>query len=488
MEQSLPDTVSHPSSSDTIERVRELVGLGELAEADKLCRQVLRAVPDDPEILLSLARFASEHGERPRATVLLEQAARTGRASSEAYSFLCHLYRLDGWMDEARAAGREALKLPGLTANVPFNLALVHLQCHEFDEAAICLLHALSLGTDFVPAHVELGHLLLRKGEFKPGWVEHAWLFRLDHMRDTLPKLNAPEWNGMRMPKGRVLLIGDQGYGDTIQFARYIPRVRERVRDIVIACSPELLPLISSVRGAQECYVRWEDIPGFSAYCTLSSLPRVFGTKLNSIPASVPYLKVDPAKVARWSARLSEAVGDRAFRVGITWSGRPTHPDDAYRTLKWVQLRPLTRLDGVALISLQKELRTRDRAEFPGGSGVLDLSAELGDFSDTAAVIENVDLVVTVDSSVAHLAGALAKPVWVMLPWLPDWRWLLDREDSPWYPTLRLFRQSSRGDWAGVIARVSRAIEMASLAHKMGERNPPKAGSGLASARRAPTR
>jgi tetratricopeptide (TPR) repeat protein len=481
MDQSVPDPVRHPLSSETLERVRHLVGLGQVAEADKLCRQVLRAVPDDPEILLSLAKFASEHGERPRATVLLEQAVRTGRASSEVYSFLCHLYRLDGWLEEARAAGRAALKLPGITASVPFNLALVHLQCHDFDEAALCLLQALALDANHAPARVSLGELLLRKGEFRPGWTELAWLFRLDHMRNALPKFDAPEWDGMRMPKGRLLLIGDQGYGDTIQFARYIARVRERVRDVVVGCSQELLALISTVPGVQECFVRWPDMPTYNAYCLLTSLPRIFETKLDSVPARVPYLEVDPAKVARWSARLTAAVGDHALRVGIAWSGRPTHPDDSQRSLKWAQLQPLTRLDGVGLIALQKEIREGDRAEFPGRSNALDLSGELGDFSDTAAVIENVDLVVTIDSSVAHLAGALAKPVWVMLPWLPDWRWLMDREDSPWYPTMRLFRQSSRGDWTGVVARVARGIEMASMAHKIGaaQRSPSSKGSDV---------
>jgi tetratricopeptide (TPR) repeat protein len=468
MDQSLPDTVRHTSSPEAQERVRQLIGSGQVAEADMMCRHVLRVVPDDPEMLLSLAKVADERGERPRAILLLEQSAGTGRASWEVYNLLCHLYRLDERPNEARVAGHAALGLPGVMPVAPLNLARVYLDRHEFDEAAVCLLHALALDPDYAPARVELGHLLLRKGEFTPGWADYAWLFRLDHMRDALPKFNAPEWNGMRLPKGRILLVGDQGYGDTMQFARYIPRVRERVGDIVIGCSPELLPLISSVRGVSvnECFTEWTNIPGFSAYCPLSSLPRIFETKLNSIPASVPYLKADPVKVARWAARLTEAFGDRALYVGVAWAGRPTHWDDRQRSLKWAQLRPLTRLDGVALISLQKEIRESDRPEFPGETGVLDLSAELSDFSDTAAVIENLDLVVTVDSSVAHLAGALAKPVWVMLPWLPDWRWLMNRADSPWYPTMRLFRQSSRGDWSGVIARVARGVELGSVAHR----------------------
>jgi len=464
MNQSLPDS----PAAEAQERVRQLIGSGLLAEADKMCREVLGAVPDDPEMLLSLARFADQGGERPRAILLLEQALGMGGVSWEVYNLLCHLYRLDGRLDEARAAGHAALGQPGVTAVGPFNLAWVYQERHEFEEAATCLLHALALDPGYVPAHVGLGQLLLRNGEFAPGWAEYTWLFRLDHMHDVLPKFNAPEWNGMQLPKGRILLVGDQGYGDTIQFARYIPQVRERVGDIVIGCSRELLPVISSVRGVsvEACFTQWADIPGFCAYCPLSSLPRIFETKLDSIPASVPYLRADPAKVAHWSARLTEVVGTHALRVGIAWAGRPTHPDDHQRSLKWAQLRPLTGLEGVALISLQKEIRESDQSEFPGGTGVLDLSPELGDFSDTAAVIENLDLVVSVDSSVAHLAGALAKPVWLMLPWLPDWRWMLDREDSPWYPTMRLFRQRSRGDWDEVITRIKRGVEVESAAHR----------------------
>jgi hypothetical protein len=226
-----------------------------------------------------------------------------------------------------------------------------------------------------------------------------------------------------------------------------VGHLTQRVGEVVLGCCQELLPLISQLPGIHSSFVRWEDIPGFSMFCPLSSLPHVFGTELETIPASTPYLKADPEKVAAWSQRIRTAIGDGALKVGIAWAGRTTHPNDRARTLRWSQLLPLTRIPGVALVALQKEIPAVDRAEFPGGLGALDLSAELGDFGDTAAVIEACDLVVTVDSSAAHLAGALGRPAWVMLPWVPDWRWLLDREDTPWYPTLRLFRQPSRGDW-----------------------------------------
>ena len=443
---------------ETLERARELLAAGQPEQAEALCRQALLTAPDHAEVLHALATIAAQRGEVARAIVFLERAAGTLNPPAEVFGFLCQLYRSAGRHDEARNAGREALRRPGHSARSAFNLAMVQVESKEFAEATTCLLHALALDPNFPPARLELGHLLLRKGEFKAGWLEYEWRFRLEHTRDALPKINAPQWNGMRLPNGRILLIGDQGYGDTIQFARYIPWVAQRVGEVVLGCCQELLPLISQLPGIHSAFVRWEDIPGFSVFCPLSSLPHVFGTELEGIPGATPYLKADPQKVARWSERIRGAVGDGKLKVGIAWAGRPSHPNDRARTLRWSQLQPLTEIPGVALIALQKEVPASDRAEFPNGLGVLDLSAELGDFGDTAAVIECCDLVITIDSSAAHLAGALAKPAWVMLPWVPDWRWLLDREDTPWYPTLRLFRQPSRGDWTSTIARVGQEL------------------------------
>ena len=472
--------LAHPAAiPEALERARQLVSAGQLDQADALCRQALQAAPDHSEVLHTLATIAVQRSDIARALVFLERAAGTPAASPEIFGFLCQLYRIHGRPDDARKAGREAMRRPGHSARSAFNLAMVQVESREFEEATTCLLHALALDPNYAPARLELGHLLLRNGEFKAGWLEYEWRFRLEHTRDALPKINAPQWNGMRLPRGRILLIGDQGYGDTIQFARYIPWVGQRVGEVVLGCCQELLPLISQLPGIHSSFVRWEDIPGFSVFCPLSSLPHVFGTELDTIPASTPYLRADPEKVARWSARIRAAVGDSTFKVGIAWAGRPSHPNDRARTLRWAQLQPLTRIPGVALVALQKEIPTIDRADFAGGLGALDLSAELDDFGDTAAIIESCDLVVTIDSSAAHLAGALAKPAWVMLPWVPDWRWLLDRDDTPWYPTLRLFRQPSRGDWAGTIARVAQELAAVQAAGRDALSRPASSGSRL---------
>src|SRR5579885_1038900 len=399
--------------AETVERARQVLAAGQLDQAETLFRQALSLAPDQPEILHALANIASQRGDIARAAVFLERAAGSPTASPEIFGFLCQVYRVQGRLNAALAAGMEAMRR--VRARAAFNLGMAQVEARAFEEATNSLLHALALDPNFAPARLELGHLLLRNGEFKAGWIEYEWRFRLDHTRDSLPKINAPQWNGMRLPRGRILLIGDQGYGDTIQFARYIPWVTERVGEVVLGCCQELLPLISQVPGIHSSFVRWEDIPGFSAFCPLSSLPGVFGTEVNTIPAPTPYLSADPAKVARWSARIRSAVGDGPLKVGIAWAGRPSHPNDRMRTLRWSQLQPLTRVPGVALVALQKDIPASDRAEVPGGLGALDLSTEIGDFADTAAIIESLDLVITIDSSAAHLAGALSKPAWVLL-------------------------------------------------------------------------
>jgi hypothetical protein len=212
---------------------------------------------------------------------------------------------------------------------------------------------------------------------------------------------------------------------------------------------------------------RWEDVGEFSVYCPLTSLPGVFGTEVESIPAQVPYLAPKPSRVEYWHRALAERLPGEAVKVGLVWAGRPTHGNDVRRSLGLAALKPLAEQLGaqVAFVGLQKGPATAQAGEF--GADILPLSEELTSFAETAAVIANLDLVIAVDTAVAHLAGAVGKPVWVMMPWLPDWRWLLDRDDTPWYPTMRLFRQARPGDWRGVIARV--AGELRAVAR--GERN-----------------
>jgi ADP-heptose:LPS heptosyltransferase len=268
--------------------------------------------------------------------------------------------------------------------------------------------------------------------------------------------MTSPTWNGMKIPRGRILLVGDQGYGDTIQFARYIPLVAERCQEVVLGCSAELAELLRHIPGVTQCCARWDEIPPHAAHCRLSSLPLMFQTTLDRVPGPSPYLLADPNRVAKWAERLDDR--DGRPRIGLAWTGRPTHPNDARRSLPLERLLPLAEGHLGHFVCLQKPVPARDLPVMAHFQGLTDFSDALIDFAETAALIANLDLVITIDSAVAHLAGALGKPVWVMLAKAADWRWMLRRADTPWYPSLHLFRQHAPGAWDAVIEEVVTAL------------------------------
>jgi hypothetical protein len=238
---------------------------------------------------------------------------------------------------------------------------------------------------------------------------------------------------------------------------RYIPLAAKRCRDLVIACSPDMTPLVRQLSGKARLFQVWRDAPHFDRHALLTSLPRLFDTRLNTIPADGAYLRADRARAAHWKRRIDALVPPGYRRIGCVWAGRPTHGNDRNRSVALSALAPLAALDGVALISLQKGDAGRQIGGYYGAAPCINLAPEIRDFVDTAAIIDGLDLVITVDTAVAHLAGAMAKRACVLLPFAPDWRWLRGRDDSPWYPSLRLFRQDRPGDWSGAVARLAAA-------------------------------
>jgi hypothetical protein len=279
---------------------------------------------------------------------------------------------------------------------------------------------------------------------------------RLAGVPPLLPPTDRPQWDGRPLGAGEsLLLIADQGYGDAIQFARYIPWAAGRCREVAVACSAELQPAVAQLPGIARLFDHWENAPDFTAFCPLSGLPRLAGTRLDTIPAPIPYLRADEAKFAEWAERLWALLPRGYRRIGIAWAGRPTHRNDKRRSTRLACLAPLAALPGVALVSLQKGAAQAEIGTYWGPAPLLNLGPEIRDFGDTMAILECLERVVTVDTAVAHLAGAMGKPVSVMLPNAPDWRWLMHRSDSPWYPTARLFRQSAERRWEPVVAAVA---------------------------------
>jgi hypothetical protein len=346
--------------------------------------------------------------------------------------------------------------------NTGLMLALGKLQSDRGDlPAAIhTLLDVLAREPSNAEAHLAIGQIQLMQGDTRSGWLEYEWRNQLELARGTLPDMRRPQWNGMALPDDAILLIGDQGYGDTLQFARFIPRVAERCGRVLLGCTPDLAPLLSRIPGVAECFVTWKEIPPHTVYCRLSSVPALLNIDMDELPGPTPYIRPDAESVAAWGKRLDERLGGRQRRprVGIAWAGRPSHPNDRRRSLRLDQLAPITALEGVTLISLQKQVPARDAAALAAMPHILDVTAELTDYAATAALIANLDLVVTIDTSVAHLAGAIGQPAWIMLARPSDWRWLLDRSDSPWYPSVRLFRQPQPGDWSSCIAATAEAL------------------------------
>jgi tetratricopeptide (TPR) repeat protein len=324
------------------------------------------------------------------------------------------------------------------------------------DAALESLNRAIALEPEYAPAHTNRAFVYLLKGDLAPGWVDYEWRWRAQRTltwqeRRSFPQ---PRWNGGEPLVNRTIFVHrEQGLGDALQFCRYVPLLAAAGVRVIMEIHAPLLDLFRGLSGVTQLIERGQPPPPFDCWSPLLSLPLAFNTDLGTIPASVPYLFAEPERVAVWEGRIARAAARRP-RVAVVWSGGAVHPNDHNRSMSLAQLLPHLPA-GCEYISLQKDVRQRDRTALELHPWLLDVGADLSDFRDTAAACACVDLVVSIDSSVAHLAGALGKPVWVLLPHSPDWRWLLNRDDSPWYPTARLYRQSRPADWDQPLRRLA---------------------------------
>jgi Tfp pilus assembly protein PilF len=429
-----------------------------LHEARGICADVLAAHPDHAAAIALQGIIAAMAGDPEDAVALLKRAIQLRPGNASWYAHLSALCRTTYRMEDALAAGQESIRLEPTSIENLVNLSLVFNDVDDGERATACLIRALGLKHDHPDAHLALAQNLLASGDFDAGWLEYEWRNLTEAGKTTMPAMTSAPWNGMRIPTGRLLLVGDQGYGDTIQFARFIPMAAERVQEVVLGCSAEMGPLLAKIPGISQYCHKWADVPGHAAHCRLSSLPYLFRTQLNTIPQSFPYLALDQKRVEHWRAQLETLCRPGLKRVGLAWSGRPTHPNDRRRSIILSQLLPLAGVKGVTFVSLQKPMPERDVPLLPRFRGLTDLSGELTDFGETAALIANLDLVITVDTSMGHLGGALGKPTWILIPKAADWRWMLNREDSPWYPSVRLFRQPKPGAWEDPLQRLKSAL------------------------------
>ncbi len=390
-----------------------------------------------------------------------EEAARSQRKAiaakpdfAEAYSNLGNaLYALRRF-DEAIAAYHHAIALNPNYADAWANLGTTLHHSGSFDEGIAALRRAIALAPHHANAHSGLGILLLMRGDLAEGWDEYEWRLRSTERKG--PRFPEQPWQGENLAGKHIYVQAEQGFGDTIQFARYIPLLAARAGSVTLRVHQQLVTLLrESLPGATILGDRGDPAP-YQCDTVLLSLPRLFKTRLETIPAQVPYLRLPARTAARWTTRLAKMKG---VKVGLVWAGNPEHVNDVRRSIDLELLAPLFAVRGVSFASLQYGPRTADLKKLKGRTRTIEnLAPEFGDFTETAGAVEALDLVITVDTSVAHLAGALGKPVWVLLPWVTDWRWMLNREDNPWYPTMRLFRQKRGDDWTGVVAHMAREL------------------------------
>jgi tetratricopeptide (TPR) repeat protein len=328
-------------------------------------------------------------------------------------------------------------------------------------EALESYAQAIAIDKENADAHHNTALSLLTLGDCRRGFEEFEWRWRRSGMSARRRSLGKPLWLGeYPLPRKTILLHAEQGLGDTIQFARYAPLVARAGGNVVLEVASELRALLSRIPGVASVHARGEPLPAYDVHCPLASLAHALHTEATTIPADVPYLTASPERLAKWRARLQDIA---APRIAIAWAGSASHPNDRNRSIAPEALEPLLARAPARLISVQRDLRGSDADLLARTPGLAAIGAELEDFEDTAAVLSLVDLVITVDTAVAHLAGALARPTWVMLPFCPDWRWMIEREDSPWYPTARLYRQPVPGDWPSVLARIETDLASAEL-------------------------
>jgi len=402
----------------------------------------------------NLGAVLAERGRLEEASGWYSRAIAERRDFADAHNNLgATLVKLDR-AAEAEALHRRAIALKPAFADAHYNLGVALHDQGRFDEALQSYDEAARIKPDFVDARWNRAFLLLTKGRFAEGWSEHEWRWR----RKQQPPRSFPEplWKGEAAAGRTILLHFEQGIGDTLQFMRYAPIVAAGGARVLLQVQRPLARLVrGSVGRGIEVLADGDVLPPFDLHSPLLSLPLACGTAdIDSVPAQVPYVTADAASVARWRERIGTHDG---LKVGLVWAGNPQHKNDRNRSVAIELLAQLLDAPGVHWYSLQVGERSADLARLPSGN-IVNLADGLTDFAETAAAISALDLVISVDTAAAHLAGALGKPVWLLVPFTPDWRWLLGRADSPWYPTARLFRQPARGDWERVVSDVRVAL------------------------------
>ncbi|MGA8148514.1 MAG: tetratricopeptide repeat protein, partial [Gallionellaceae bacterium] len=428
--------------------------LKELNQLDSVLASYDKAIaikPDYAEAYINRGTVLQELKQFDAALANYDEAIAIKPDHADAYNNRGNVLKDQGRLDKAAQHYHKALSLKPDYAEAHHNLGIVLTEQGKLEAAVESYHEALSLKPGYAEGLWNKALLCLLLGDFDKGWEGYEWRWKNDNLKLSPRNFTQPLWAGKESLAGKTILLhSEQGLGDAIQFCRYARMVADLGADVILEVKPPLFNLLANLDGVSQLVANGSSLPAFDFHCPLLSLPLAFKTNMGSIPASTPYLTADAGKVARWHVKLGAKSNPR---VGLVWSGNAQHKNDRNRSVLLSEL--LKHLpDDYQYVSLQKERREEDREILQSRPDILHFGDELNDFSDTAALCELVDVIISVDTSVAHLAGALGKQVWILLPFMPDWRWLLDRSDSPWYPTAKLFRQEKNGDWEGVFEKV----------------------------------
>jgi tetratricopeptide (TPR) repeat protein/GT2 family glycosyltransferase len=430
-------------------------------EAIENYRQALHLKPDFAEAYNHLGFVLNRQGKSAEAIENFRRALEVDLNYAEVYSNLGIALKERQQFAEAIENFEQALRIEPDFAEAYYNLANSLRDEGRCSEAIENYKNAIRLKPEYAEAHWNMSLTNLLSGNFIEGWKGYRWRRNIDSKilidRNYTGK---PRWDGTPFEGKRLFVHYEQGLGDNIQFVRYLPMIKAKGGTVIFETLKPLIALLKDFSGADQVVENRPDgkpSVDFDIYTSLLDMPNIFGTTLEKIPAEIPYIHAETAKAQYWRNKL---VGS-FFKVGIVWAGSPTHGNDHYRSCKLKDFAPLAKIDGVRLYGLQKGKAAVQMDEMAGILPVVNISKEFEDFTDTAAAIENLDLVISVDTSVLHLAGAMGKPVWALLPYAPEWRWMLNRQDSPWYPTMRLFRQKDWGRWEPVFEHVTSELQIA---------------------------
>ena len=440
-----------------------LIKFENYTEAENILMKIIDLQPNFAEAYHNLGLCYQRTGNHDKAVMLYQKALHNKHIRGQMLMDIGNLYLKEGKFIESEKFFKDAAENVDYKGTLYTNLGITQLNQGNISEAVNYTKNALKEDPNIAVSHYNLSHALLLNGDFRDGWEEYEW--RKKRIVFKVRKFAKPELKNLDVDNKRIFVYDEQGLGDTIQFIRYLPMLKKLGCYIIFECDPRITGLIKNFDGYNELYPRTHtDEPGieYDYHVALLSLPMLFGTELESIPSNNSYLESDSKLNKDWKERLGNT---NKFRVGLVWAGNPNHTNDKNRSCPLDKLNSLLQMTDVEFYSLQKGPGLAQVTnDYSGKLQILD--GELKSFSDTAAAIANMDLVISVDTSVTHLAGALGKDVWTMLPFLPDWRWLMDRDDSPWYPTMKLYRQKKRGDWETVVATMKEDLQKTIVSKK----------------------